>query len=151
MSAGCTLLDPSDVQRGGSEIHLLPPQVHQLRSAQAVPVGNQDYRGVAVPPTVLPSRVHQSLDFAVGQVLASVQLAVWQTLRVTVRFTVAGETSLRCRLAMRFAFPALMTVRIMLDRFYGQSATVFVDLSSTGPFRPANVMRMSPTLYFKNT
>ena len=73
MSAGCTLLDPSDVQRGGSEIHLLPPQVHQLRSAQAVPVGNQDYRGVAVPPTVLPSRV-LSVDFALGQVLASAQL-----------------------------------------------------------------------------
>jgi hypothetical protein len=34
-------------------------------------------------------------------------------LGVTVRFTVAGLTSLRCRLAMRCALSALMTVRIM--------------------------------------
>ena len=81
MSAGCTPLDPSDVQRGGSEIHLLPPQVHQLRSAQAVPVGNQHYRGVAVPPTVLPSRMYEPLDLGFGQVLAGPQLAVRFALR----------------------------------------------------------------------
>jgi hypothetical protein len=32
---------------------------------------------------------------------------------VTVRFTVAGVTSFRCPLAMRFALPAPMTVRVM--------------------------------------
>jgi hypothetical protein len=34
---------------------------------------------------------------------------------LTVRFTMAGVTSLRCRLAMRSALPALLTVRIMVD------------------------------------
>ena len=33
---------------------------------------------------------------------------------LTVRFTVAGETSLRCGLAMRCVLPCLTTVRIMV-------------------------------------
>ena len=30
MGARCALLDPAHVERGGPEVHLVPPQVHQL-------------------------------------------------------------------------------------------------------------------------
>jgi hypothetical protein len=35
MAARGALLDPADVQRGRSEVHLIPPQVNQLRHSQA--------------------------------------------------------------------------------------------------------------------
>jgi hypothetical protein len=74
------LLDSADVQRGGPEVHLLPPQVHKLRSPQTVPVGHQHHCCVTVAPAVLPGRVHQPFDLGLGQVLAGPQLAVRSTL-----------------------------------------------------------------------
>jgi hypothetical protein len=70
------LLDPADVQRRRSEIHLLPPQVHQFGGPQAVPVGHKDHRGVPVPPTVSLGRVHQPLDLGFRQVLTGAEGAV---------------------------------------------------------------------------
>ena len=78
---GRALLDPAHVQRGRGELDLVPAQVHQLGGPQAVPVGHQDHRGVAVAPAVLPGRVHQPLDLGLGQVLAGAQLAVGEPLR----------------------------------------------------------------------
>jgi hypothetical protein len=48
MRPRCALLDPANVKGGGSHIHLIPSQVGQLRSPQAVPVGHKDHRGIAV-------------------------------------------------------------------------------------------------------
>ena len=78
-----------------------------------MPVGHQDHRGVPVAPTVSRGGFHQPLDLGLRQVLAGPQVALGGRVGLTVRFTVAGATSLRCRLAMRCALPALMTVRIM--------------------------------------
>ena len=77
----CALLHPADVQRGGPEVHLLPPQVDQLRDPEAVAVGHEDHRGVPMAPTVLSGRVHQPLDFGLGQVLAGPQVAIGSPLR----------------------------------------------------------------------
>src|SRR5262245_46529874 len=54
-------------------------------------------------------------------------------LGVTVRFTVAGVTSLRCLLAMRFALVTITTVRIMVV-LRTVCNSVFVDLSRRVPF-----------------
>jgi hypothetical protein len=70
-----------------------------------VPVGRQDHRGVPVAPTVLPGRVHQSLDLGLGQVLAGPELAVGKSLGGTC--SIYGDW--RCRLVMRCA---PVTVRI---------------------------------------
>ena len=41
MGARGALLDPADVERRRAKLHLVPPQVHQLRGPQAVPVGHK--------------------------------------------------------------------------------------------------------------
>ena len=76
MGAWGALLDPADVQRGRPEIHLIPPQVHQLGGPQAVPVGHKDHRGVPVAPAVSPGGFHQPLDLGFGQVLAGAQVGI---------------------------------------------------------------------------
>jgi hypothetical protein len=69
-----------------------------------VPIGHEDHSAVAVTPTISRSGFHQSLDLSLGEVLAGAQLAVGGgRLGVTVRFTVAGVTSLRWRLAIESA------------------------------------------------
>ena len=45
-------------------------------------------------------RIHQPLDLGLGQVLTRAQVAIGAPPGLTVRFTVAGETSLRCFLGM---------------------------------------------------
>jgi hypothetical protein len=42
------LLDPADVQRASSEIHLLPAKIDKLRNPQTVPVGHQDHRPISI-------------------------------------------------------------------------------------------------------
>src|SRR5262245_22198647 len=74
------LLHPAHVKRSRGKLNLVPPKVHQLRGSQAVPVGHKGHRDVPVSPTVLPGRVHQPLDLALGKVLAGAQLAVGETL-----------------------------------------------------------------------
>ena len=76
MGAGRALLDPADVQRRRPEVHLVPPQVHQLGRPQAMPVGHKDHRGVPVAPAVSRGGFHQPLDLGLGQVLAGAQVAV---------------------------------------------------------------------------
>ena len=76
MRAGRALLDPADVQGGRGELDLVPAQVHQFGSAQAVPVGHQDHGGVAVAPAVSLGGLHQPLDLGLGQVFAGAQLGV---------------------------------------------------------------------------
>lgn len=76
MGARSALLDPAHVERGGPEVHLIPPEVDQLRGPEAVPVGHKNHRGVPVAPTVLPGSVHQPFDLGVGQILAAPQVAI---------------------------------------------------------------------------
>jgi hypothetical protein len=99
------LLDPADMQRGGPEVHLLPSQVYQFGRAKTVAVGHEDHRGVPVPPAALPGRIHQPPDLSVKYSRVRSLLFGGRFGR-TVRFTMAGVTSLRCRLAMCFALPA---------------------------------------------
>ena len=113
MGAGRALLYPAHVKRPRGELDLVPAQVHQLRRPQAVPVRHQHHRSVPVPPAVSRGGFHQPLDLGLGQVLAGPQLAVGWRLGVTVRFTVAGETSLRCVWPCVRTAALWMTVRIM--------------------------------------
>ena len=76
MGARRALLDPAHVQRGRSEVHLIPPQVHQFGGPQAVPVGHKDHRGVPVAPAVSRGGFHQPLDLGFRQVLAGAQVGV---------------------------------------------------------------------------
>ena len=70
------LLGAANVQVGGREVHLVPAQIGQLRGAEAVTVGDQQHRGVAVAPAAFLGRGDQALDFIRGQVLARAQLGV---------------------------------------------------------------------------
>ena len=61
-----------------------------------MPEGDEDHGGVPMAVPVLPRRGHQRLDFVLGQIFARAQFAVLRPLRLTVRFSMLGATSLRC-------------------------------------------------------
>lgn|SRR6185437_2090680 len=45
-------LEADHGQRVGSEVDLIPPKVYKFRHPEAVPVRDEDHRGVPVTPTV---------------------------------------------------------------------------------------------------
>ena len=53
MGAGSALFDPANMQGSRFELDLVPAQVHEFGSTQAVAVGHEDHGGVAVAPAVL--------------------------------------------------------------------------------------------------
>jgi hypothetical protein len=57
MRSGSALLDPTDVQRGRSEVDLLPAEIDQLRHPEAVPVGHKNHRGVPLAVAVAFGRL----------------------------------------------------------------------------------------------
>jgi hypothetical protein len=69
-------LDPAHVQRSRSKIDLIPSEVNKLRGAEAVTVGHEDHCRVPMPPTVLPSGVHEPFDLCFRQVLTGSQVGV---------------------------------------------------------------------------
>src|SRR5262249_57816263 len=70
MNAGRAALGTPHVQFAGWEVDVIPTQGHQLAGSQAVAVGDQDGRGVAMSPAVFPCSLNQLLDLPFGQVLA---------------------------------------------------------------------------------
>ena len=76
MSARCALLDPANMQRSRSEIDLIPAEVHKLGGPKPVTIGHQHHRGIPMPPSVLPSDVHEPFDLRFRQVLTGSQLGI---------------------------------------------------------------------------
>jgi hypothetical protein len=76
-----------------------------------VPIGHKDHSSVPVAPAVrLAAAISRSISASVRYSrVRSLQLG--SRLGVTVRFTEAGVTSLRCDLAMCFTLTASTTVR----------------------------------------
>ena len=68
------------VQVSRFELDLIPAQVHEFGSHQAVPIGHEDHRAVAVTPAVSRSGFHQPLDLSLGEVLAGAQRTVGRPL-----------------------------------------------------------------------
>ena len=81
MCAGSALLDPADVQGGGPEVHLLPPQVGQFGNPKAMPVGHKDHGRVPGAVTVSRNRLEEALDLGLREMLAAAQVAVRRPLR----------------------------------------------------------------------
>ena len=117
--AGGAALAPTDVQDRAIEIDLIPAQVHDLGRAQPVPEGDQDHGRIAVPVAVLPRRSHQRLDLLLGQVFAGSQVAFLARRGITVRFSMAGVTSLRCVLPMEIVL--FIAALFGVQPFYEQS------------------------------
>ena len=76
MGAGSALFDPADVQVSRFELDLIPAQVHEFGSTQAVAVGHEDHGGVPMAPPVSLARIHEPLDLSLGEVLARPQVAI---------------------------------------------------------------------------
>ena len=57
---GVPLLKPTDVQCGRSEVDLIPSQVCQLGSPQAVPVSHEGHGGVPVAVAVYLSHFDET-------------------------------------------------------------------------------------------
>jgi hypothetical protein len=70
VNAGRAALGAPNVQFAGLEVDIIPSQGHELAGSQAVAVGDQDGRGVAMAPAVFPRSLNQLLDFPLGKVLA---------------------------------------------------------------------------------
>jgi hypothetical protein len=51
------------------------------RDVAPVTIGDQDHRRIAMPPAVLPSNFHQTLNLGLGQVLAGPQVGIGRPLR----------------------------------------------------------------------
>jgi hypothetical protein len=79
------------------------------RRAKSTPHAGQARGGLARKSAL--GGFKQPLHLILGQVLSGPWLVVGEPPRRTVRFTMAGVTSLRYDFAMRLALPALMTVR----------------------------------------
>jgi hypothetical protein len=67
MSARRAPLHPADMQRSRGKLHLIPAEVNETKT---VTIGHQDHRRIAMPPPVLPGRIHEALNFSFSQVLA---------------------------------------------------------------------------------
>jgi len=78
MRARRALLDPADVQGGRSEVHLIPVEVDQLGSPQAVPVGDEDHGRVPVAPAVALGRLHEPLDLGLGEAFPACAARRWE-------------------------------------------------------------------------
>lgn len=76
MGAGRALLDPAHVEGGSGKVHLIPAQVHQLGSPQAMAVGHQDHGGVAVAPAVALGGFHELFQLGFRQVLTGAERLV---------------------------------------------------------------------------
>ena len=61
---------------GRSEVDLVPTQINQLGSSQAVAIRDEDHSRITVTPPVLLGRIDELVDLGLGQVLAGPQLAV---------------------------------------------------------------------------
>ena len=69
MDARRAFLRSVDVQTAGIQLDLLPLQIDQLRGAQAVAIGDEHHRRIAMTmPAVLASCIDQLLDLALGQI-----------------------------------------------------------------------------------
>jgi hypothetical protein len=63
-------LAPVDMEPARRQLDLVPLKIADLGRPQAVPIGDQDHGGVAVPvPAAFPRRCHQALDLGPGQIL----------------------------------------------------------------------------------
>ena len=102
MGAWGALLDPADMQGRSAESHLIPPQVHQFRHAQAVPVSHEYHRGVPVAPPIAVGGNEQAVHFGFGQVLAGAQVGVWHTLGRDCAIYGGWRDQLEVRLSHRF-------------------------------------------------
>src|SRR5262249_5410650 len=105
MGAWRSLLDPADVQGGRPEVHLIPPQVHQLRNPETMPVSRENHCGVPVAVAVARGGLHEPLDLGLSQVFAGPQVAVAAPSWCICSFLAIGVTSLRCDFAMSFNLP----------------------------------------------
>ena len=65
-----------------------------------MPEGDQDHGAVALAVAIALGSLDQLLDLALGQVFAGRSSALGRRIGVTVRFSVAGETSLMFGFAM---------------------------------------------------
>jgi hypothetical protein len=74
------------VQDAGVKIDLVPPQRDQLARSQAVPVGDQDHRGVPVSVPIAPGGRDQLLDLGFGQVFAGAIVGIGASLRANCLF-----------------------------------------------------------------
>jgi hypothetical protein len=99
MRCRCAALGSAQVQRAGLKLDVGPLQAAQFRCSQAMPEGNQDHGRVTLAPAIAPCGLDELLDFT----LCGRSSAFGFRNGVTVRFACAGETILRCDLAMKLA------------------------------------------------
>src|SRR3954454_12775155 len=78
MRRGAALLEAAHMHEALAQVDHVPAQPDQLGDAQAVPVGDEDHRAVAVGVAAepLPAGLTQALYLLAGQELARPQLGV---------------------------------------------------------------------------
>src|SRR5262249_12569405 len=78
MDGGHPILKPMDVQAAMDKINLLPAQRTQFGCSQPMPKCHQDHGGVTMPVPIVSRRLHQPVNLALGEVLASAIFGIRQ-------------------------------------------------------------------------
>ena len=64
--ARCPALGPTEVQGAGLEFNVAPLKAAKLSGPQAMPEGNQDHRGIPLPPAIALGGLDQLFDFTLS-------------------------------------------------------------------------------------
>jgi hypothetical protein len=78
MNRSHAVLKPGYVEAAMGQVDLLPTKRTQFRRPQPMAEGKQDHGSVPMTVAIVASRLHQSLNFALGEVFAGAIVGVRQ-------------------------------------------------------------------------
>jgi hypothetical protein len=70
------VLDPRHMKLGAGEVDRFPPQANELGRAQAVPVSDENHRGITMRIVVSAGRLDQALDLRLSEVFPRPNIAI---------------------------------------------------------------------------
>src|ERR1019366_6371265 len=123
MRARLPALHSADMKRCRVPVELLPTQVANFRSTQAVPIGNQDHGRVPVTVSIVLCGLDKLFNLSFGQMLSAAKLAVRPAHRGNCSFFGGWLHQLEVRFGHGFLPPAQLL--IVQYSFYEQYARQF--------------------------
>ena len=124
VQTGARALGAPAVDRPTGEIEVAPSQSRHLRSAQPVPVGEQDHRVVARTLATLLRAAKECCDFVSGEVIAEAWFAghAYKLSRTPSPASPRGRTRVTARKASKKAYRPYRTEPLPPDRFSGRNS-----------------------------
>src|SRR5262245_51168566 len=96
MDARRTTLGSADMQTASIELDLMPLETAHFRGSEAVTIGDQDHRCIAMAMPIALGSFDQALDLALGQI-AALDCEVFDSWRVAIGYLIYHGKSLSCK------------------------------------------------------